>query len=163
MADHPETRYATTADGDHVAYQVIGDGPIDVLYVMGWVQVAPQSAYMQAIAPVLEAKKDLMTDFWMGWVKPTPTRQKVTALANDMQQSLEGLHSWIEAIHTCPKPVIAAVEGAAAGAGFSLALACDFLVAADNAIFVMAYSTVGLSPDGGATFGLGRALPRSLA
>jgi class 3 adenylate cyclase len=37
MADHPETRYATTADGVHVAYQVIGDGPIDVLYVMGWV------------------------------------------------------------------------------------------------------------------------------
>jgi pimeloyl-ACP methyl ester carboxylesterase len=37
MADHPETRYATTADGVHVAYQVIGDGPIDVLHVMGWV------------------------------------------------------------------------------------------------------------------------------
>ena len=37
MADHPETRYATTADGVHVAYQVIGDGPIDVLFVMGWV------------------------------------------------------------------------------------------------------------------------------
>ena len=37
MADHPETHYATTADGVHVAYQVIGDGPIDVLFVMGWV------------------------------------------------------------------------------------------------------------------------------
>ncbi|MFC5499756.1 oxepin-CoA hydrolase, alternative type [Caenimonas terrae] len=77
-------------------------------------------------------------------------------------QSIEGLHSWIEAIRTFPKPVIAAVEGAAAGAGFSLALACDFIVAADNAVFVMAYSNVGLSVDGGASWSLARALPRQL-
>lgn len=78
-------------------------------------------------------------------------------------QSIEGLHGWIEAIRTFPKPVIAAVEGAAAGAGFSLALACDFIVAADNAAFVMAYSTVALSPDGGGTWSLAQALPRQLA
>jgi enoyl-CoA hydratase/carnithine racemase len=77
--------------------------------------------------------------------------------------SIEGLHSWIEAIRTCAKPVIAAVEGAAAGAGFSLALACDFVVAADDASFVMAYSNVGLSPDGGASWSLSHALPRQLA
>jgi enoyl-CoA hydratase/carnithine racemase len=77
-------------------------------------------------------------------------------------QSIEGLHGWIEAIRTFPKPVIAAVEGAAAGAGFSLALACDFIVAADNAVFVMAYSSVALSPDGGGTWSLARALPRQL-
>lgn len=77
-------------------------------------------------------------------------------------QSIEGLHGWIEAIRTFPKPVIAAVEGAAAGAGFSLALACDFIVAADNAVFVMAYSTVALSPDGGGTWSLAQALPRQL-
>lgn len=78
-------------------------------------------------------------------------------------QSIEGLHSWVEAIRTFPKPVIAAVEGAAAGAGFSLALACDFIVAARDAVFVMAYSNVALSPDGGATWSLLRALPRQLA
>lgn len=78
-------------------------------------------------------------------------------------QSIEGLHSWIEAITTFPKPVIAAVEGAAAGAGFSLALACDAIVAATNAVFVMAYSNVALSPDGGGSFLLARALPRQLA
>jgi enoyl-CoA hydratase/carnithine racemase len=78
-------------------------------------------------------------------------------------QSVEGLHNWIEAIRTFPKPVIAAVEGAAAGAGFSLALACDLVVAASDAVFVMAYSTVALSPDGGASWGLARALPRQLA
>ena len=77
-------------------------------------------------------------------------------------QSIEGLHNWIEAIATCPKPVIASVEGAAAGAGFSLALACDLIVAARNAIFVMAYSNVALSPDGGGSWSLSRALPRQL-
>ena len=78
-------------------------------------------------------------------------------------QSIEGLHSWIETIRTYPKPVIAAVEGAAAGAGFSLALACDFIVAARNAVFVMAYSNVALSPDGGASWSLSHALPRQIA
>lgn len=78
-------------------------------------------------------------------------------------QSIEGLHNWIETIRTYPKPVIAAVEGAAAGAGFSLALACDFIVAARNAVFVMAYSNVALSPDGGASWNLSQALPRQAA
>ena len=63
-------------------------------------------------------------------------------------QSIDGLHNWIDSIRTYPKPIIAAVEGAAAGAGFSLVLACDFCVAASDAVFVMSYSTVGLSPDG---------------
>ena len=78
-------------------------------------------------------------------------------------QSIDGLHNWIDSIRTYPKPIIAAVEGAAAGAGFSLALACDFCVAADNAVFVMSYSTIGLSPDGGGSWALSRALPRQLA
>ncbi len=75
---------------------------------------------------------------------------------------IEHLHRWIEAIRAYPKPVIAAVEGAAAGAGFSLALACDQIVAAEDARFVLSYAKVGLTPDGGATFALGRALPRQL-
>ena len=77
--------------------------------------------------------------------------------------SIEGLHSWIEAIRTFPKPVLAAVEGPAAGAGFSLALACDLIVAARNSVFVMAYSSIALSPDGGGSWSLTRALPRQLA
>jgi len=77
--------------------------------------------------------------------------------------SIEGLNSWIEAIRTFPKPVIAAVEGAAAGAGFSLALACDFIVASESAMFVMAYANIGLTPDGGGSWHLARALPRQIA
>lgn len=65
--------------------------------------------------------------------------------------NLEGLHDLIRAIQNCSKPVIAAVEGAAAGAGLSIALACDMLVVARNASFSVAYVKVGLTPDGGAT------------
>lgn len=84
-------------------------------------------------------------------------------LPPDVQaRSIEGLHNWIEAIRTFPKPVIGAVEGPAAGAGFSLALACDFIVAARDAVFVMAYSNIALSPDGGGSWILSRALPRQL-
>ena len=77
--------------------------------------------------------------------------------------SIEALHNWIEAIRTFPKPVIAAVEGPAAGAGFSLALACDMIVSARNSVFVMAYSGIALSPDGGGSWSLSRTLPRQLA
>ncbi len=78
-------------------------------------------------------------------------------------QSIESLHNWMEAIRTFPKPIIAAVEGAAAGAGFSLALMCDMVVAAHDSVFVMAYSNLGLSPDAGGSWNLARALPRQLA
>ncbi|MDP9108735.1 MAG: enoyl-CoA hydratase [Pseudomonadota bacterium] len=77
-------------------------------------------------------------------------------------ESIDTLHSWIEAIRACPKPVIAAIEGGAAGAGFSLALACDLIVAAGSAKFQMAYVNVGLTPDGGGSWFLQQALPRQL-
>lgn len=78
-------------------------------------------------------------------------------------ESIDALHRWIEALHHCPKPVVAAVEGACAGAGFSLALACDLVVAASNSRWVMAYANVGLTPDGGASWQLARQLPRATA
>ncbi len=77
--------------------------------------------------------------------------------------SIDNLHGWVEAIRDCPKPVIAAVDGAAAGAGFSLALACDMIVAGTSAKFAMAYVKVGLTPDGGGSWFLAQALPRQLA
>lgn len=76
---------------------------------------------------------------------------------------LDAFHQWIEALRSFPKPVLAAVEGVAAGGGLSLALACDLIVAAESARFVMAYSQVSLSPDGGASWHLRRALGRSAA
>lgn len=78
-------------------------------------------------------------------------------------ESIETLHHWIESFHAFPKPIIAAVEGPAAGAGFSLVLACDYVVAASDAKFVMAYVKVGLTPDGGGSYEIARMLPRQLA
>lgn len=76
---------------------------------------------------------------------------------------LQRFHDFVEALRVFPKPVIAAVEGAAAGGGFSLALACDLIVAADDAKFILSYGRIGLSPDGGASWQLMQRLPRNLA
>lgn len=77
--------------------------------------------------------------------------------------SIDSLHRMTRAIVDCTKPVIAAVEGYAAGAGMSLALACDMITAGNSAKFVMAYVKVGLSPDGGGSWFATRALPRQTA
>jgi 2-(1,2-epoxy-1,2-dihydrophenyl)acetyl-CoA isomerase len=55
-------------------------------------------------------------------------------------------------LHTIPKPTIAAIPGAAAGAGFSLALACDLRIAAENAVMTTAFAKVGFSGDYGGTY-----------
>jgi 2-(1,2-epoxy-1,2-dihydrophenyl)acetyl-CoA isomerase len=62
----------------------------------------------------------------------------------------------VETITRMPKPVVAAVNGVAAGAGASLAFACDFRVAARSASFVMSFAMVGLGPDSGASWTLQR-------
>jgi len=80
--------------------------------------------------------------------------------AESVQRGVDRMHALVEALRAFPKPVIAAVEGAAAGAGFSLALACDLIVAAENARFTMAYGRIGLTPDGGGLWQLMQALPR---
>ncbi|WP_134725297.1 oxepin-CoA hydrolase, alternative type [Paracoccus luteus] len=72
------------------------------------------------------------------------------------------LQSLVRSIMDCPRPVIAAVEGGAAGAGFSLAMACDLIIAADDARFTAAYVNAGLIPDGGLTGSLTAALPPAL-
>lgn len=61
-------------------------------------------------------------------------------------------------LHEMPKPTIAAIEGAAAGAGLSMALACDFRICADNAKITTAFAKVGLSGDFGGTYFLSQML-----
>lgn len=75
--------------------------------------------------------------------------------------NINRLHDIIRAIRNCRKPVIAAVEGGAAGAGLSIAMTCDMIVAARGAKFTLSYVRAGLVPDGGATYALTQALPRA--
>lgn len=83
-----------------------------------------------------------------------------TTLGDDLRQTYAPL---IRAIRDCPQPVIAAVNGVAAGAGLSLALACDLRIAGRSAQLILAFIRIGLVPDAGALYflsrlvGLGRA------
>ena len=62
----------------------------------------------------------------------------------------------LRAIYDCPVPTITAVNGAAAGAGANLALAADVVIAAERAVFLQAFSRIGLIPDAGGTYWLPR-------
>ena len=63
----------------------------------------------------------------------------------------ERYHPIIVGVRELPKPVVAGVHGAAAGIGPSLALACDLVVAAESAFFLLAFVNIGLVPDGGSS------------
>jgi 2-(1,2-epoxy-1,2-dihydrophenyl)acetyl-CoA isomerase len=69
-----------------------------------------------------------------------------------------GYHPNVRAIRALEKPVLAAVNGAAAGAGLSLACACDIRIAAESALFIPAFISIGLVPDSGGTFFVHRLL-----
>lgn len=85
-------------------------------------------------------------------------------LLDHLDGKLDQYHAMIRAITGAPKPVIAAVDGAAVGFGCDLALACDLRITSSDAYFQEKFVNIGLIPDGGGTFwlprliGLGRAL-----
>jgi 2-(1,2-epoxy-1,2-dihydrophenyl)acetyl-CoA isomerase len=91
---------------------------------------------------------------------------KVSDEAPDLGESVEkNYNPLIRNIMTMEKPVLCAVNGVAAGAGASIALACDIVLAAKSAKFIQAFCKIGLVPDSGGTFNVVRALglPRATA
>ena len=80
-----------------------------------------------------------------------------TAFRHEIEAMIDGFHETVIHMRTMPKPIIASVRGAVAGAGVSVMLACDLVLAADNSFYTLAYCHLGTSPDGGSTFALPRA------
>jgi 2-(1,2-epoxy-1,2-dihydrophenyl)acetyl-CoA isomerase len=80
-----------------------------------------------------------------------------------LDEPLKALHEVIALIRQAPVPFVAAVNGVCAGAGTNFALACDLVMAADDASFNQAFVRIGLSPDCGGTFFLPRAIGEKLA
>src|SRR5581483_10233042 len=85
---------------------------------------------------------------------------KTFAASKEVDETLRDivkqLHVAIEALAAVNAPIVAAVQGSAAGAGLALMAGADLVVAAESAKFVMAYTAIGLSPDGGSTYFLPR-------
>lgn len=80
------------------------------------------------------------------------------AIRAHFDEMLTIVHGFIADFRQMPKPVLGSVQGAVAGAGFSLMLACDMVLAADDSFYTLAYCHLGTAPDAGSTF----ALPRTV-
>lgn len=81
----------------------------------------------------------------------------------DLQPELNTYHGVVRAAYTLPKPVVAAVNGAAFGVGVSLAIACDLVLAAESAVFSLSFVKIGLTPDGGSTLTIPTAIGKARA
>ncbi|PIE42053.1 MAG: enoyl-CoA hydratase [Gammaproteobacteria bacterium] len=79
-------------------------------------------------------------------------------LIEEIDTLIKSAHEAIRWIRYMNKPVVGLIPGGAAGYGFSLMLACDFVITQEDATFTLAYSGLGTSPDGGSTFFLPRLL-----
>ncbi len=89
---------------------------------------------------------------------------RVTENPNGPNQSLLKVYNpFVSAVRKSPKPLVAAVNGVAAGVGASLALVCDLIVAGESAYFLQAFRRIGLVPDGGATYLLPRLVGKARA
>lgn len=82
--------------------------------------------------------------------------EQTGSIASALKELTVYLHSSISMLQTMDKPTLAAVNGAAAGAGMSFAVQCDFVIASEKASFTGAYTAAGLSPDGSSTYFLPR-------
>jgi len=137
--DDPETRNATDMDLNHAGMEAVYDADTDA---------GVGAIVLRGAGGVFSSGGNLNKLKRRGEMSNAQRRASVNTM-----------NGWVKAMRLNSKPVIAAVEGFAAGAGLSIALGADLVVAARDARFVMAHIKVGLNPDGGASALIGRGLP----
>ncbi len=116
---------------------------------------------MQARLDECASVRDVRCVYITGAGKAFSSGQDIGELTGDEKLEIKQILSEhynpiVKRIRNLPKPVIAAVNGVAAGAGANMALCCDIVVASDAASFIQAFSKIGLIPDSGGTFTLPR-------
>ena len=113
--------------------------------------------YLDEAASIKEVRCLYITGSGKGFCSGQDLSEVIVPNGPGMDKILsEHFNPIIKKIRNIPKPVIAAVNGVAAGAGVNIALACDIAVAASSASFIQAFSKIGLIPDSGGTFHLPR-------
>lgn len=105
---------------------------------------------------VLRGGEHFMAGGDLKWFQELVKGGEPEALRVQFEAFIHEVHPLIVSLRRMPKPVLASVRGAAAGFGLSLLMACDLAIAADSAYFTLAYSSIGVTPDGGSTFALPR-------
>ena len=123
----------------------------------------------QSVMKIAEEDKNVCSvvitgagDFFCAGGDLNALKTRRTMTEQERYQTLKQLNGTIETIYNCSKPVIAAIEGGAAGAGVSLAMACDLVVMSEHSFFSLAYVKIGLTPDGAATKFLSETMPRQM-
>lgn len=102
-----------------------------------------------------KARVVVLTGAGKGFCAGQDLGDNVSAANADLERTLRDEYEpLLRAIYECPVPTIAAVNGAAAGAGANLALACDVAIATQSAVFLQAFARIGLMPDAGGTYWL---------
>ncbi|OYU57384.1 MAG: 2-(1,2-epoxy-1,2-dihydrophenyl)acetyl-CoA isomerase [Chitinophagaceae bacterium BSSC1] len=113
--------------------------------------------YLDESASLKEVRCILITGIGKGFCSGQDLAEVIDPNGPGMDKILsEHFNPIIKKIRNIPKPVVAAVNGVAAGAGANIALACDIVVATSSASFIQAFSKIGLIPDSGGTYTLPR-------
>jgi 2-(1,2-epoxy-1,2-dihydrophenyl)acetyl-CoA isomerase len=137
-----------------------GDGVLTITFNRPAVLNALNPELLDSLAETLRAAADddavrtvVITGAGRGFSSGADLKAGVSSGSLDVQSLLHRHYvPVIRAMRTMDKPVVAAVNGVAAGAGFSVALAADLRIAAESATFVQAFVRIGLVPDAGSTF-----------
>jgi 2-(1,2-epoxy-1,2-dihydrophenyl)acetyl-CoA isomerase len=107
---------------------------------------------IRAVTDDPEVRAVVVTGAGRAFSSGADLKEAADSVTMDVYQRLtERYHPIITGLRLMPKPVVAAVNGPAAGIGLSLALACDLVVAAESAFFQLAFVNIGLVPDGGSS------------